>query len=118
MSTQGQVSSISFHWHLRSIMAQRKMFATSDLVPLLADRGVKLSREQVYRLVTGTPKRLNLMTLSALCDILGCSPTDLVEPICDGSSAPVASKPSARVGTLTIPPKRANIISEIKSEFS
>ena len=36
-------------------MAGRGMFATSDLVPLLAARGVVLSREQVYRLVAKVP---------------------------------------------------------------
>jgi DNA-binding Xre family transcriptional regulator len=61
-----------YRWHLRLRMAERGMFATTDLVPLLAERGVVLSREQVYRLVTGTPERLSLRTLSALCDILGC----------------------------------------------
>ena len=49
--------------------------------PLLAERGVVLSREQVYRLVTGVPERLSLATLAALCDILGCGPGDLVEPV-------------------------------------
>jgi DNA-binding Xre family transcriptional regulator len=61
-------------------MAERNMFATTDLRPLLADRGVVLSREQVYRLVTGTPQRLSLTTLAALCDILACTPSDLVQP--------------------------------------
>ncbi len=51
-------------------MADRDMYATTDLRPLLADRGVVLSREQVYRLVTRVPERLSLQTLAALCDIL------------------------------------------------
>src|SRR5260370_26210992 len=68
-------------WHLRRLMAEHGMFATTDLVPLLAMRGVCLSREQVYRLVTRTPERLSLTTLAALCDILGCGPGDLVEPV-------------------------------------
>lgn len=71
---------VGYHWHLRRLMAERDMFATTDLRPLLADRGVVLSREQVYRLVTGTPQRLSLTTLAALCDILACAPSDLVEP--------------------------------------
>ncbi|MDQ1308549.1 MAG: hypothetical protein QG671_4384 [Actinomycetota bacterium] len=71
---------VGYHWHLRRLMAERDMFATTDLGPLLADRGVVLSREQVYRLVTGTPQRLSLTTLAALCDILACAPSDLVEP--------------------------------------
>ena len=56
------------------------MFATTDLVPLLAERGVVLSREQVYRLVARVPERLSLTTLSALCDILSCGPSELIEP--------------------------------------
>jgi hypothetical protein len=38
-------------WHLRRLMAGRGLFATTGLRPLLAERGVVLSREQVCRLV-------------------------------------------------------------------
>ena len=65
---------MSYHWHLRMRMAERGMYATSDLVPLLAERGVVLSREQVYRLVAKVPERINLLTLAALCDALGVQP--------------------------------------------
>jgi DNA-binding Xre family transcriptional regulator len=75
---------IGYVWHLRRLMAERGMFATTGLVPLLAERGVSLSREQVYRLVTRTPERLSLTTLAALCDILGCGPGDLVETVAAG----------------------------------
>jgi DNA-binding Xre family transcriptional regulator len=60
-------------------MADHDMYSTADLVPLLADRGVVLSREQVFRLVTQPPQRLSMDTLGALCDILGCTPNDLIE---------------------------------------
>lgn len=70
---------LGIHWHLRMVMAARGMFHTSDLVPPLAERGVQLSREQVYRLVTQTPQRLNMDVLAALCDILDCGPQDLLE---------------------------------------
>jgi len=33
---------VGYHWHLRRLMADRGMFATTDLVPLLAERGVNL----------------------------------------------------------------------------
>lgn len=46
------IRKMSDTWHLRTKMAERGLFQTSDLVPLLAERGVHLSREQVYRLVT------------------------------------------------------------------
>lgn len=97
---------VGYHWHLRRLMAERGMFATTDLIPLLADRGVSLSREQVYRLVVKVPERLNLTALAALCDILGCSPSDLIEahagaPVTVRSSA-VGSAPPAR-------PRRARL---------
>lgn len=72
---------VSYEWHLRRLMAERGLFATTELRPLLAERGIVLSREQVYRLVARTPERLSLATLAALCDILGCGPGDLVEPV-------------------------------------
>lgn len=71
---------VGYHWHLRRVMAEHNMFATSDLLPLLAERGVVLSREQVYRLAAKVPQRLSLHTLAALCDIFDCSPADLIEP--------------------------------------
>ena len=70
---------MSYQWNLRKIMATRDMFATTDLVPLLAERGIHLSREQVFRLVTTTPQRLSLDTLAALCDILDVGVEDLIE---------------------------------------
>ena len=59
-------------------MAGRGMFTTSELVPLLAARGISLSVSQVHRLVTGTPERLSLPVLAALCDILDVTPADLI----------------------------------------
>ena len=87
---------IGYVWHLRRLMAERGMFATTGLVPLLAERGVSLSREQVYRLVTRTPERLSLATLAALCDILGCGPGDLVEPVAPGADRHGHGQPGSR----------------------
>lgn len=81
---------IGYRWHLRRLMAEKDMYATTQLGPLLAERGITLSREQVYRLVTGTPERLSLATLAVLCDILGCQPGDLIELV----STPAVSKPA------------------------
>lgn len=69
---------VSYTWNLRRLMAEHGMFATTDLVPLLAERGIELHYTQVYRLVTGTPERLNMQVLAALCDILGVTPADLI----------------------------------------
>lgn len=78
---------VGYHWHLRQLMAQAGMFSTTDLAPHLAERGIELSPAQVYRLVAGTPERLNLHVLAALCDILDCSPADLVEPYVEARTA-------------------------------
>jgi DNA-binding Xre family transcriptional regulator len=73
------IRKMGYCWHLRQLMATRNMFQTSNLVPLLAERGITLSREQVFRLVTQPPQRLSMDILAALCDILDCQPNDLIE---------------------------------------
>jgi DNA-binding Xre family transcriptional regulator len=73
------IKKMSYQWHLRRLMADKEYWQTTDLVPLLAERGIILSREQVFRLVTHPPQRLSMDTLAALCDILDCTPNDLIE---------------------------------------
>jgi len=80
MGRDDVIKKMGYQWRLRQLMAERELFQTSDLVPLLAERGVALSREQVYRLVTQPPQRLSMDTLVALCDILDCTPNDLIKP--------------------------------------
>jgi DNA-binding Xre family transcriptional regulator len=72
------IRKMGIEWRLRLRMAERGLFSTAELVPLLAERGVVLSREQVDRLVTQPPQRLSMDTLAALCDILECTPNDLI----------------------------------------
>lgn len=69
---------VSYQWRLREVMAEHGMFATTELVPLLNGRGITLSASQVHRLVTGTPERLNLAVLAALCDIFDTDPAGLI----------------------------------------
>ena len=70
-------------WHLRQVMAGRGIFQTSELVPLLAERGVHLTRQYVHKLVTTPPQRVNMDLLAALCDILDCDPGDLLQPVAE-----------------------------------
>lgn len=72
---------VGYTWRLRQVMAAHGLFSTTDLQPLLVERGVELSAAQVYRLVTSPPERLNMQVLAAVCDALGCTPNDLIEPI-------------------------------------
>jgi DNA-binding Xre family transcriptional regulator len=87
---------MGYRWQLRQLMAARGMFQTSRLGPLLAERGIHLSREQVYRLVAGTPQRLSLDVLAALCDILGCTPADLITVEVTNIQVPKQAASSAR----------------------
>lgn len=66
-------------WNLRAMMSAAGMFQTTDLRAPLQAQGVVLSREQVFRLVTKTPDRLNMTVLAALCRIFSCTPNDLIE---------------------------------------
>ncbi len=95
-----------YRWHLRRLMAGKDMYATTQLVPLLAERGVTLSREQVYRLVTGVPERLGLATLAALCDILACQPGDLIEVV----KTTAVTKPAPPAPAQRPRPVRARVI--------
>lgn len=100
---------LDYRWHLRQLMAGRSLFATTDLVPLLAERGIKLSSSQVYRLVVERPERLSLKTLVALLDILECSMEELIEPVAaePARKAKAAGSDANAVGDLR--PKRARI---------
>ena len=47
---------LDYRWYLpRQVMADRGMFATTDLIEPLAQRGIHLSSSQVYRLVVERP---------------------------------------------------------------
>jgi DNA-binding Xre family transcriptional regulator len=69
---------VEYQWCLREVMATNGLWKTTQLSPLLAQRGVPLSAAQTYRLVTGKPERLSLQVLAALCDIFNCTPADLI----------------------------------------
>src|ERR1039458_1904342 len=101
---------LDYRWHLREIMADRGMFSTTDIIPLLADRGITLSSSQVYRLVTERPERLSLKVLMALLDILDCPMEDLIEPVAAAGTARTAKTASGEeAGVGSLRPRRARI---------
>lgn len=71
---------MGYQWMLRERMAERGLWKTTEIAPLLAERGIHLSAAQIYRLVAHTPERLSLDVLAALCDLLDCGPGDLIIP--------------------------------------
>lgn len=74
-----QLWNSTYTWRLRALMAERGMYATTDIIPHLSEHGIVLSSSQAHRLVAGTPERLNLHVLSALCHILGVTTDELID---------------------------------------
>jgi DNA-binding Xre family transcriptional regulator len=104
---------LDFHWNLRRLMAAHEMWKTTELVPLLRERGVELSASQVYRLVTDKPERLSMKVLIALCDILDCTPADLIDPYAEPTThRKAAEQQGAAVVELKpdLRPERARIL--------
>ncbi|MEV0897085.1 helix-turn-helix transcriptional regulator [Actinoplanes sp. NPDC049802] len=102
---------VSYRWRLREMMAARGVFTATELVPLLHERGIELSASQVHRLVAGTPERLSLPVLAALCDILEVTPADLVVTTA-ANVAPrkaVAGDAPAPVDLAAVRPRRARV---------
>jgi len=101
---------VDYEWRLRLLLAERGVFHAADLSPLLAEHGVRLSESQVWRLVTGKPERLNLHTLMVLCDIVDCTPNDLIRRVQLPGKAKLPKKRAAgESATADIDPKPARI---------
>lgn len=106
---------VSYQWRLREIMAAQGIFNASDLEPPLRERGIKLSSVQVWRLVTQRPERLSLPVLAALCDILACSPAELIATHAENAAPQrtATGESAANVSELApMRPKRARITPE------
>ena len=101
---------VDYTWHLAELMARNAMHNSTDLASHLVERGITLSASQVYRLVTSRPERISLPILSALCDIFGCTPAELITVHADDL------KPVKKVANTVIDlntqarPRRARVI--------
>jgi DNA-binding Xre family transcriptional regulator len=96
---------VEYQWRLREVMADHGLWKTTQLSPLLAQRGVVLSAAQTYRLVTGKPERLSLQVLAALCDIFNCTPAELISV-----GAVTAEEKTERERPAARRPRRARIV--------
>jgi DNA-binding Xre family transcriptional regulator len=106
---------VDYTWRLAELMAARGLHNTTDLIPLLAERGITLSRPQVYRLVNGQPERVHLLLIAAVCDIFDCGPQDLLTvTAADAKARRTATHTAANVVDLdrTVRPRRARIIDD------
>ncbi len=100
---------LDYRWRLRQVMASREMFATTDLLGPLAERGIRLSSSQVYRLVVDRPERLSLKILMALLDIFDCTMGDLIEPVAAAKATKSKAAAGGETGLGALRPKRARI---------
>lgn len=109
---------VEYEWRLSELMAARGMHNTTELVPLLAERGFELSRTQTFRLVNQRPERVSLKVIAALCDIFSCGPQDLVTVTAADArvrknvAGATISSPNVVELNRTIRPRRARIIDD------
>ncbi|WP_128644878.1 helix-turn-helix transcriptional regulator [Rhodococcus sp. BS-15] len=104
---------VDYTWRLPELMAAHGMHNSTDLIPRLLERGIALSRPQVYRLVTQRPERVSLQMMAALCDIFGCGMEDLVTvTAADERKKRTATSSAPNVVELnkTVRPRRARVI--------
>lgn len=106
---------VDYTWRLAELMAARGLHNTTELMPLLAERGIELSRPQVYRLVNQRPERVSLHLVAAICDIFGCGPEDLLTVTAtDARVRKTGTSPAPNVVDLnrTARPCRARVIDD------
>jgi DNA-binding Xre family transcriptional regulator len=107
---------VDYTWRLAEIMAAHGMHNSTDLIPRLAERGIQLSRPQVYRVVHQRPERVSVQLLAALCDIFGCGIEDLITVTATDvrrkKTASSTATSSANVVELnkSVRPRRARVI--------
>jgi DNA-binding Xre family transcriptional regulator len=107
---------VDYTWRLAEIMAGHGMRNTTDLIPRLAERGIQLSRPQVYRVVHQRPERISLQLLAALCDIFGCGVEDLLTVTATdvrrkkAASSTTAAAPNVVELNKSVRPRRARVI--------
>lgn len=110
---------VDYTWRLAELMAAHGMHNSTDLIPRLAERGIQLSRPQVYRVVHQRPERVSLQLMAALCDILGCGVEDLVTVTATDvrrrkTASGTAATPPPNVVELnkSVRPRRARVITD------
>lgn len=65
-------------WNLRMKAAERGIWKSAELRRQLARAGLEMSAGKMSALWTGTPVTIRLDDLDVICDVLDCSPSDLL----------------------------------------
>ncbi|MGY2011287.1 helix-turn-helix domain-containing protein [Nocardia gipuzkoensis] len=104
---------VDYTWRLAELMARHGLHNSTELIPLLHERGIELSRPQVYRLVNQRPERVALQLMAALCDIFSCGLEDLVTvTAADTRRKKTGSAPNVVELNKAIRPRRARVITD------
>ncbi len=93
-------------WNLRMSAAERGIWKSSELRRKLADAGLEISAGKMSALWTQTPTSIRLEDLDVMCDVLECSPSDLLvtEPDKVAARRPQQAE-SASSGEVQIKPR-------------
>ncbi|MFF3160131.1 helix-turn-helix domain-containing protein [Streptomyces sp. NPDC057910] len=65
-------------WNLRMVAAQRDIWKASELQRMLADAGLVISAGKMSHLWSGRPLTVRLDDLDIICEVLDCTPADLL----------------------------------------
>jgi putative transcriptional regulator len=65
-------------WKLRIKAAERGIWKSTQMRRLLAQAGLEISAGKMSGLWTGTPTTIRLDDLDVICDVLDCTPADLL----------------------------------------
>jgi DNA-binding Xre family transcriptional regulator len=99
---------VDYEWNLRLRLAEKGIYKAAELA-YLAEHGVRLSDSQIWRLITGRPERLNLQVPAVLCELLECTPNDLIT-VRQLANSPALEKAAAGDRTITgLTPAKARI---------
>ena len=108
---------VDYTWRVAELMAAAGMHNSTDLTPRLAERGIQLSRPQVYRVVHQRPERVSLQMVAALCDIFGCGVEDLITVTASdvrrkrtSAAAATSSAPNVVEINKSVRPRRARVL--------
>ncbi len=94
-------------------MARHGLHNSTELIPLLSERGIELSRPQFYRLVNQRPERVSLQMVAAICDIFSCGVEDLITvTAADARHRKTGSAPNVVELNKAVRPKRARVIAD------
>lgn len=67
-------------WNLRMVAAQRDIWKASELQRMLAEAGLAISAGKMSHLWSGRPLTIRLDDLDIICEVLDCTPADLLIP--------------------------------------